>query len=149
MKPFSLEAVLKYRKQREDKAATKLANALRSFQLSKSKLSSAVHEHSVLCTNLNSHQKIGMDVQEFIRYQNRLEWLNNHIAQLKEELQTKQREVNSTRKEVIARSRDRKVMEQLKDRQNKEYRDYLEKKETRQLDEIAVLSHDRKRQGQN
>jgi len=145
MKPFSLDAVLKYRKQREDKAATLLAQELNKLQAAKSELSAAEDSLRSLIHNFSIAQNRGILVQELVRYQNRIDWLKNHIVELKANVEKCTQQVNYARNKVIHRSKDRKVMEQLRDRQNKKYKDFLDKKETLQLDEIAVLSHDRRK----
>jgi flagellar FliJ protein len=44
---------------------------------------------------------------------------------------------------LIKRSKERKVMEKLKTRQNQAWRAHLDKKEAAMLDEIAVIFHER------
>ena len=45
---------------------------------------------------------------------------------------------------LVKTSKDRKIMEKLREQQNAAHAKYLEKKESGMLDEIAVLAHARK-----
>ena len=52
------------------------------------------------------------------------------------------------RQVLVKASTDRRILEKLRDQQNTNYRQYLDRKETEMLDEIAVLSHERRQVGQ-
>jgi len=145
MKPFELDSVLRYRKQLENTAATKLANAQRIFQHAEKKYEDASAEYSRIETKLMESQEIGIDVDDLIRYQDRLTWLQTNVEVLFKELQITRENVDKEREAVIHRSREKKVLEQLKEKQNKAYRLYIDKKESAQLDEIAVLSYGKKK----
>jgi flagellar export protein FliJ len=58
-------------------------------------------------------------------------------------LQEKIKIVESKRSNLITKSRDHKVLQALKEKQNKTWTKYLEKKESNMLDEIAILHHTR------
>jgi len=145
MKPFELESVLKYRKQLENTAATKLASAQRMHQHAKNKYDEAHKEFIQIENELMQSQEVGIDVDELLRYQHRLSWMRSNLRELNNELQKTIKNVAKEREEVIKRSRDKKALEQLKEKQNKAYLLYMDKKESSQLDEMAVLSYDRKK----
>lgn len=148
MKPFSLSAVLKYRKQLEETAATRLAQAQKSKHLILSQFISIEKEYNTLVSDLAKNQSTGMDVDSLVRYEDRLFWLKDQIAKAAIQLEQADKKVQIERLNVLKRSREKKILEQLKKKQDKSWKNYLDKKETAQLDEIAVLSHERKRQDQ-
>ena len=143
MKPFALDNVLKYRKQLLDSAATKLAQRQRELQAEQLLHSALQREYT------NTHQKFsdlqhgGISVGDLVMYQERLQWLKTELKSAQAKVNSARQRVSQQRDIVVKRSRDTKVLERLKEKQNREYASYLEKKETLQLDEIAVLSYDR------
>ncbi len=144
VKPFSLEPVLQLRKQKEEKAAAKLARAIKAYNERKQQLTSIEGEHTQLLIMMEKHQNQGIDIDTFSRIIARKEYLEKKKNEILENVKRAKEQVNLARKDAVAKGRDRKVMEQLKEKQNREYKMYLDKKETLLLDEIAVLSHNRK-----
>ena len=57
-------------------------------------------------------------------------------------------QVEQKRQVLVKASTDRRILEKLRDQQNANYRQYLDRKETAMLDEIAILSHERRQGGQ-
>ncbi len=149
MKPFSLSAVLRYRKQLEDMAATRLAEAQAQEQLIFNQLKSLQREHNNLVSDLAKYQSAGMGVVSLVRYEDRIFWLKNQIKEISKKLKEETEKVLHERLNVLSKSRNKQILEQLKEKQNRAWRKHLEKKETAQLDEIAVLSHERKQKNQS
>jgi flagellar FliJ protein len=146
MKPFSLSAVLKYRKQLENSAATKLAQAQLEMRCKQDEADELERRYSTFLTGLAAAQAGGMTIEDLLQYENHLTWLEEQKKKLAGELISATQKVLQKRRIVVDRSRDKKILEKLKMKQNSEWRRYLEKKEATQLDEIAVLSHAGKRQ---
>lgn len=144
MKPFTLTAVLRYRQQLEDAAVTKMTQAQRHLENQERLFHTAQKEYQELLSALQLSQKGGMAIEEFLRYESRLNWLKQKQQKLAGEVDSAEKKVEQRRRIVVAKSRDKKVLEQLKARQNSAWQRYLDKKETAQLDEIAVLAHERK-----
>ncbi len=110
----------------------------------KQQLASLEGEYSKLLAMIEQHQSEGIDIDAFTRFIARKEYLEKKKTELHEKVKQAKEQVNRSRKNTVAKGRDRKIMEQLKEKQNREYKMYLDKKETLQLDEMAVLSHTRK-----
>lgn len=146
MKPFTLTAVLRYRQQLEDAAVTKMTQAQRHLENQKILLNGTQREYQELLNTLQHSQESGIAIDEFLRYESRLNWLKQKKQKLAGEVESAEKKVEQRRRIVVAKSRDKKVLEQLKARQNSAWQRYLDKKETAQLDEIAVLAHERKDQ---
>jgi len=81
----------------------------------------------------------GMVVDEHIRYQNRIEFISAELLKREETLNKKRAIVVQERKHLIAKSKEKRVLEKLKEKQNQEYRSFINKKEAALLDEVAVL----------
>lgn len=144
MKPFTLTAVLRYRQQLEDGAVTKMTQAQRRLDNQKNLFNTAQREYQELLNALQHSQKDGIAIDELLRYESRISWLKQKKQHLAGEVDNAEKQVEQRRRIVVAKSRDKKVLEQLKARQNAAWQRYLDKKETAQLDEIAVLAHERK-----
>ena len=67
----------------------------------------------------------------------------SELETLKKILIEKEANVLRERENTIKRSKERKVMEKLKEKQNATWQQYLNKKEAALLDEIAVIFHER------
>ena len=139
MKPFELEAVLKYRKRLKDIAVNKFEEAKKQFEAARSTLAKTSEERQTLINTLAGMQQQGVDIQDHIRFENRIEFLAERIKLLQVELDKKQGAVVRARNTLMQKSKEEKVMEKLKERQNDEWRQFLDKKESAMLDEIAVL----------
>ncbi len=144
MKPFTLQTVLKFRKQMVDMAVNRLAEE----EQKKALLISEVHEiekrYNNLISSLTERQNSGMAVDELIRYEDHIMYLKEQIEELKEKIIAADEHVMRAKSHVLNKSKEKQIMEKLRDRQNLAWKLHLEKKETAQLDEIAVMSHDKK-----
>lgn len=144
MKPFGLTSVLKYREQLEDAAVIRLSEAMHTLDEKKESLQQVEEEYLSLVANYKKYQKAGMSIAELVRYENRLVWLTKEKEKCFHELSLASEKVENRRKIVMSKRRDKKVLEQLKNRQDSAWRSFLDKKENAQLDEISVLSYQRK-----
>ncbi|MBV5316600.1 MAG: flagellar export protein FliJ [Desulfobulbaceae bacterium] len=146
MKPFTLHAVLKYRQQLEDMARQRLYQALEVEARLLEALLEVNAELAELYSSLRWDQEHGTTVDRLILFDHRIELVKEEAARRQTELDKQQVQVENKRKQLIKTSKDRKIMEKIREQQNAAYAKYLEKKEAGMLDEIAVLSHARKQQ---
>lgn len=143
MKPFSLETVLKYRKRLEDIAKNRLHEAQTAMQMVRERLETEEQLYADLMATVDRRQFEGIDILDLIRYEEQIQFSKNRIAAIRKTLEEKTARVVEEREILIRRSKERKVMEKLKTRQNQAWRDHLGKKEAAMLDEIAVIFHER------
>lgn len=143
MKPFELDAVLKYRKRLLDIAKNKYNEAQKQYNTVRKQYDQKSQEHSSLIESLYVLQNQGMEVQEYIRYERRIELLKSEVARLNERLKKKQEMVVRERNHLLQKSKEHQVMEKLKEKQNAAWRQHLNKKETAMLDEIGVMFKNR------
>ena len=143
MKPFSLDSVLKYRVQLEKIAKNRLYEAEKKRAEALLQLQQEETIFKTLIADLAGLQSQGMDVVEMIRYEERITLIKNEVNNLRTTLAEKEKAVLRERENTLHKSKERKVMEKLKERQNIAWQQYLNKKEAAMLDEIAVIFHER------
>jgi flagellar protein FliJ len=143
MKPFSLDSVLKYRVQLEKIAKNRLYEAEKKRAEVHLQLQQKEAIFRTLIADLAGLQSQGMEVIEMIRYEERISLLKNQVDNLRTTLAEKNKKVLRERENTLLKTKERKVMEKLKERQNLAWQQYLNKKEAAMLDEIAVFFHER------
>lgn len=142
MKPFTLDNVLAYRRRLEDIAHHRFLEAQKVHRQVEEKLA---EEHTVLAelAGRSEHlQSKGMEITELIRYEERILQVKANIRAIAKTLAEKADLVLREHQNLINRANQRQIMERLKERQNKAWTAFLDKKETAMLDEIALLRHD-------
>lgn len=144
MKPFTLGAVLKYRKQLEDLATQRLHQALEAEARLHEALLQDQKELAELYDNLQTDKEQGTTVDRLILFGHRIDLVNEQVTRRQNELEKQRIQVANKKQQLVKASKDRKIMEKLREQQNAAYEKYLEKKEAGMLDEIAVLAHARK-----
>jgi flagellar FliJ protein len=145
MKPFALHAVLKYRRQLEDAAQKRLFQALEVEAKLQEALLRVEEELAELYTGLQRENEQGTTVDRLVLFDHRIDLVKEQVVQRAAELEKQRLQVAKKRQQLVKASKDRKIIEKLEEQQNAAYKKYLEKKEAGMLDEIAVLSHERKR----
>lgn len=143
MKPFSLHTVLSYRKRLEDIAKNRLFEAQTEKQKVQDKLTEEENGYAHLLVTLERLQTEGIDILDLIRYEDQILFTKNRIISIKKTLSEKIARVANEREHLIQRSKERKIMEKLKEKQNQSWQEYLNKKEAALLDEIAIIFHDK------
>ncbi len=143
MKPFSLTKVLKYRKQMEDAAALQLAHAQQQLEMAQRDLEKVEKELTTLITELNTIQEAGIGIEDLLRYENRISWLKTERENRVVVFESALENVNTKRLIVLEKSKNKKVLEKLKKKQDLQWHKHQNKRENNILDEIAVFSHDR------
>lgn len=143
MKPFSLQTVLSYRQRLEDIAVNTLAEAKQAEQQTKVRLAEQQKVYDSLVALIDRIQNEGVSINDLIHHEDHLTFVKVKIKELETELTERQNTVAKRQEELLQKSRDRQVMDKLKERQNSAYRQYLNKKEAAILDEIAIIYHNK------
>lgn len=143
MKPFTLDAVLQHRKSLENQAAHLLVKAREEERDVQRLLNQEKEILKVLIETMAQEQIKGIEVVKLAQFDQRIILIGKQIEALQVLLQKKQEVVNRAQERLIAKSKDRKIMETLQQKQNEAWQHYLNKKETATLDEIAVIFHNR------
>ena len=143
MKPFTLDAVLQHRKSLEDQAAYHLVKAREEESDAQRQLNDEEEILKALIETMAHEQTLGIEVVKLAQFEQRIILISKQVQALQALMQKKQEAVNRAQKYLIAKSKDRKIMETLQQKQNEAWQHYLDKKETATLDEIAVIFHNR------
>jgi flagellar FliJ protein len=142
MKPFTLDNVLAYRRRLEDIAHHRFLGAQKVHRQVEEKLAEEQTVFEELTGRSEHLQSEGMEITELIRYEERILQVKANIRAIAKTLAEKAELVLRERQNLINRANERQIMERLKERQNKAWTAFLDKKETAMLDEIALLRHD-------
>jgi flagellar protein FliJ len=144
MKPFALETVLNHRKRLLNLARGRFAEAQSEYNAIKLQVERCVAERSGLIETLDEIQRNGIPIDEHIRYSNRIDLLKTEHDRLQRRLQKKHEIVLRERTHLLQKSKEHRVLEKLKQRQDAQWRQFLDRKEAKLLDEVAILSRNRK-----
>lgn len=142
MKPFSLDNVLAYRKRLADLAQQRFLEACNVHRSVEQRLAEETALHGELSKESERKQRLGMDIIDLIRYEERIMQVQANIAAITKNLEEKALLVAKEQQQLARRVKEQQIMERLKERQNRAWAAYLEKKETAMLDEIAILRYD-------
>ncbi|MEE4165776.1 MAG: flagellar export protein FliJ [Desulfocapsaceae bacterium] len=143
VKPFSMGAVLTYRKRLKDQAVSSFQLAQRERNSAEEACIAKRNEYAALVDTLSKLEIEGITVDEHIRYQNRIEFVTAELIKHEETLKKKTETVLLRRKQLTKRRKEERALEKLKEKQNAEYLKFIDKKESAMLDEIALIHRGR------
>lgn len=143
VKPFKLDAVLNYRKQLEDLARQRLFAAEKVKKNVENRLEEEQRAVSCLVRESGRLQAETISISLLIRYAERINFLQQGIEAIKKTLAEKEANVLAEQKNLARRAKERQVLENLKEHQNRNWKNSQSKKELAMLDEIAVIRHSR------
>lgn len=141
MKPFSLQTVLDYRKRLEDIGQHRLVEAKNIEEIIRKKLHDEVNALALFIRESDALQAKGIEITELIRYEERITAQKHNIQAIKKNLTEKSALVQKEQQHLVHCSKERQIMERLKETQNIAWKGYLNKKEAAMLDEIATTRH--------
>jgi len=136
---FGLQKVLDYRLQLEEKAKQAMAKAQERYQLQVEAVQRvrddlARHEQAL-------YGKDAPTAHEMWLWRSYLERLQADIQAAEQKMLQRARELNTARREVVTRSKERKLLEKLKQNQMIRHVQEEEKREQNELDEMATLRY--------
>ncbi len=141
MKPFSLDSVLRHRKRQESLARNKFTEAKEVAEMTGRRYREEQRKLTALLQEIDKMQQNGIEITTLIRYQEQVSRRKDQIIAIEKNLKEKKNLVRQTRQNLLTKTRERQIMEQLREEQNRAWRRHLEKKEAMMLDEIAVMRH--------
>jgi flagellar FliJ protein len=141
---FSLQTVLDYRKNIEERILNDFSEKKRELELEELKLQNLIEEKNNLVHELRNMQNLSLHVDDIARYVSYVEQVRENekkqnmiITQTSEQLEIK-------RNELLEAVKKRKVIERLKDRHAEEYLNAERAFEQKNSDEMAVLKFGRR-----
>lgn len=136
--PFKLQPVLNYRRSLEDQAQQKLAESLNLQRQLEERAVVQCSELAAYDEELKSRQKYGVDAAELMLYEERIAHGRRQIRRIQEQLTVLEERIAAEREKLLEASRERQIMEKLKEKQNSAYRREQDRKERTLLDEISL-----------
>lgn len=139
---FKLQKVLEYREQLEDQARLALAQAQVRYQEHNAHLDELRRLYDEHSRSLSGRKELTEnEIWLFLKYKERLLL---DIQKGEEMLQILARRVAEARRELVIRSKDRKLLEKLKTKQAKRHVEAQNLHEQKQVDELAAIRFEHK-----
>ena len=137
MKPFTfkLEKILDLRKYHEDETKIELGRAIGVLAELESRFSALAGERARAAAAQFSPGNNAAQIQQYMFYLLRLDTAKE---QLLNDITLAEMKVEEAREAFIEASRERKVLDKLKEKRGKEYRKEMLAEETKTLDDIRV-----------
>lgn len=145
---FRLEKVLDLRKRKEQECEKQLANLkelLRREETFLEELKEEAARTGAKIGEVQNADKEALDMREILRYYDYLESVREKISAQILQIKKVIADIERKRKELIEASKERKVMEKLKDNQYQKFKENLETVERKFLDEIGTIRYNQKR----
>lgn len=139
MKSFKLQVVLDHRQRLEDQARQALAEAIQYEQATIRRLSAETAEMSDICCEYEQRQIAGIQGYEFMLYENRIDHKRQVLRELDQQLGIARQLVVECREKLGDASREKKLMEKLKEKKALAVKKNLQRKEMGEIDEIAIM----------
>ena len=141
---FSLQTVLDYRERIEEKLQLELyrmENELREEEGKRGLLGDIYREKA---DELKRMQKEGCTAEEVRLYMNYLTRVNHACNMMDEVIAERRKRVEDKRGELIEASRDKKVLDIIREKKYLEYQQEEARREVRFADDMAVTRHGRR-----
>lgn len=139
MKPFKLQVVLEQRQRLVDQAQQTLAAALQHEREIMNRLTAETCDLADICRDYEDRQAVGMQSHEFALYENTINHSRHTLIELDKQLGDARDGVLQCREKLGAASRDKKLLEKLKEKKLEEVKKELNRLEMAQIDEVAIM----------
>lgn len=145
---FRLQPLLNVKSQMEDSLKNELGKAVRKLEKEKRKLAEMEDERENCINQLTSGTSTGITVEEIIKYNNYLSFLNEKIAEQKEYITQLQKNVDIIRERLLKTMQERKILDKLKEHKYENFLYENGREEQRLLDEAAGNKYGREITGE-
>ena len=140
-KRFKLWAVLKQRQRVEDNVKKELADLQRALHKEREILNSCFHEESQTWQEVSRKELAGIQAHEITLYRTYLQYLDEAIRNEKQVITGLEGEVNQKLSELLEARKRKKVLENLKNVQEKKFWWEVKKEEVKINDEITTVAY--------
>ncbi len=138
MKPFKLQPVLRHREIIEESSRQALADALKKERRLRQSLGELHERLERIQTDLQSRQQCGISVQDLLLFEEGIARCGRERAALQSDLVRVEESVRQCREALAGASRDRRLLEKLKEKHHAQVRRETARRETVLLDEVAL-----------
>jgi flagellar protein FliJ len=141
---FKLQSVLDYRLNVEEKILNEFSDVKRYLEEQKAVLQSLVSERESLMNDLRKMENAMIHADDVATLVGFIENVRGQETEQKKVIQQAGEQVEKKRKELVEAVKNRKVMENLRDRQSEEYRKNMNEMEQKNSDEMSILKYGRR-----
>jgi flagellar export protein FliJ len=138
---FRYESLLVYRDHLKEKAEMDLARAIRELRISEQGLADLVQDRGRAAAELETDLGSAMDAGLMRSYIDYLSHMADKIRAQANEVTNQEKAVRQERKQLLSRTKEYRIMENLKEKDRAKWMLEQERKERIRLNEIAVLRH--------
>ena len=143
MYQFSLEPVLQHRITIEERVQKELADIQQQELKIRRREEHLEQRRQRLFDDIRRRQETGLTISEGLTYADFSAALHLEIELLKVQLRQLEKKVHDKRQELLEAVKNRKILDKLKERQQRNYQAMLQKKEQNFLDEMATTTFHR------
>lgn len=141
---FKLQSVLDYRLNVEEKILNEFSDVKRYLEEQKAVLQSLISERESLMNDLRKMENAMIHADDVATLVGFIENVRGQETEQKKVIQQAGEQVEKKRKELVEAVKNRKVMENLRDRQSEEYRKNMNEMEQKNSDEMSILKYGRR-----
>ena len=135
---FKLQALLDHRRNKEDKKKEELGNLSRTVQDVRDFMATLKSRCSVSIVELKTLQESGMNIEQITRYREFITALKDDTNKQMEKLSLLMKDVENRRKELVSLSKERKIMEKLRDKEFDKFKKAVLKEEKKLIDDLGI-----------
>ncbi len=144
MYQFDLESVLKYRKGLEDRLVREFGELMSALKEAENNLRDLQDSLKATAGSLADEEREGISAKKAALYSASMRGFRARIADQERLVAELKKGIEQSRQKVVEASRERKVVEKLKEKDKKRYSEDLRKKELKEMDDVAGKKHHRK-----
>lgn len=141
---FRLQAVLEVRKKKEDLRKKELFQLRETLKNQQCFLAGLEDQRSVLEEAIRERQKETLDIDEIFCYQQYLKYTREEIINQIFLIKNLNQDIERKHQDLISASKEKKIIEKLKEKQHTEFNKNLEKGEIKVLDELGTNGYTHK-----
>jgi flagellar export protein FliJ len=142
---FRFTALLRYKEHLLTKAKLDLAAAVQEHESTKKLLEDTKEEKKRQRLVLEEKQKDGISSVEYLLHLDYLAYLERQLLNISEQLLSLSQKVEHAREALLLRQKDTKMLEIIREKDKREYRKALDKKELKQVDEKVTIASSHKK----
>lgn len=143
---FKFQTVLKVKEQKEEELKRELMR-LQALKLEQQMLLAEIeNEKRASHKEKSKHHHSGTDISLLRQFEEYINALRSQVALTEKRIKDLEKKADIKRVEVVEASKEKKVLEKLKDRDFAEFKKVVLKNEQDVLDEIAISKYNRKEQ---
>ena len=140
---FNLQVLLDYRKRIEEGFQIELSLIQRELENARQALLSSQQEKTHYEEELAEREAREVNLQESILYRDYLRGIRKKIQEQRDRVASIKIEFDKKQEELLAAMKNRKVLEKVKEKHAKEFREELQKQERAFVDEVGIRRYQR------